>query len=227
MIYRHEPLRQINGIPVFCEHDAYVANYEQIAADHLAHLAATGRNPWQPDGTLLAMEGATGAIVRKYAADGSRILDVGVCLGRLLAPLTTLDRYGVDLAADYLEVAREEGITVALARAEDLPYQDGLFDTVVATDVLEHVLDLHRTVSECLRVLRPGGTLIVRVPREDDLAPYLDSEYDFVHLRRFDVPTLQLLLGRIFTTTIQLISEVAATAEGTTGREIIVATRKP
>lgn len=44
------------------------------------------------------------------------------------------------------------------------PIEDDDFDVVVCTQVLEHVGDLDHTVSELVRVLRPGGDAIVTVP---------------------------------------------------------------
>lgn len=41
--------------------------------------------------------------------------------------------------------------------AEALPYSDCSFDVVICVDVLEHVADLHKTLTEIYRVLRPGG----------------------------------------------------------------------
>ena len=52
----------------------------------------------------------------------------------------------------------------ALSGAESLPFADASFDTVLATEVLEHVTDLGRTVDEICRVLAPGGCVIVTVP---------------------------------------------------------------
>ena len=109
--------------------------------------------------------------------------------------LPEFDRYGVDIALDYLEIARSEGIEASLARVEDLPYTDESFDTVVCTDVLEHVIDLNAACVSLARVLRPGGRLIVRVPYREDLTYYASDAcpYEFAHLRTFDVPTLVLL----------------------------------
>jgi SAM-dependent methyltransferase len=55
-----------------------------------------------------------------------------------------------------------EGVPVRLeqAPAEYLPFEDGSFDTVVATLVLCTVSDPQRAVSEAARVLRPGGRLL-------------------------------------------------------------------
>ena len=209
------------------DRDAYVLNYEQIAADHLDAVAETGQNPWQPAACVIANTAVTAGVIRNLVPLGAKILDVGCGPGDLLNTMPDYNRYGVDISSAYLELAARKGIDVELARAEKLPHPDETFDAVVCCDVLEHVLDLHATVSESLRVLKPRGALIVRVPREDDLSPYLESEYEYVHLRRFDEPTLQLLFGRIFQgVTVAMMFEFTVAAEGTLAREIVCAVRK-
>ena len=209
------------------ERDAYVRNYERIAADHLDAVAETGQNPWQPAACVIANTAVTAGVIRNLVPLGSSVLDVGCGPGDLLNTMPDYQRFGVDISAAYLEIAEPKGIDVQLARAEDLPYPDSVFDAVVCCDVLEHVLDLHATVSEALRVLKPRGALIVRVPKEDDLSPYLESEYEFVHLRRFDEATLQLLFGRVFQgVTVAMMFEFTVATEGTLAREIVCAVRK-
>jgi ubiquinone/menaquinone biosynthesis C-methylase UbiE len=106
------------------------------------------------------------------------------------------------LSADYLEVASERVPAAAFhqGRIEQMPFKDASFDTVVTTDVLEHVLHLDDALRELLRVLKPGGKLIVRAPIEPSLAPYLEPDYlyRYVHVRRFDEPDLILLFTRCF-----------------------------
>jgi SAM-dependent methyltransferase len=46
-----------------------------------------------------------------------------------------------------------------------LPFADGAFDRVVASEVLEHIPDDTTALAELARVLRPGGTMAVTVPR--------------------------------------------------------------
>jgi ubiquinone/menaquinone biosynthesis C-methylase UbiE len=68
--------------------------------------------------------------------------------------------------------AREQSsqATVVRAPAEDLPFEDASFDTVVSTLVLCGVGDQRRAVRELRRVLRPGGRLIfIEHVRSDDL----------------------------------------------------------
>ncbi len=49
-IYRCPPLRYLQlpdgSVPVYCDRDAYIANYEKISEDHVAHMEETGPNPY-------------------------------------------------------------------------------------------------------------------------------------------------------------------------------------
>jgi ubiquinone/menaquinone biosynthesis C-methylase UbiE len=54
---------------------------------------------------------------------------------------------------------RAPGIPLVLARAEELPFRDGTFDTVITGLVLCSVDDPARALAEIRRVLRPGGAL--------------------------------------------------------------------
>ena len=70
---------------------------------------------------------------------------------------------GIDPAADAIAAARAHAaarqIGYHVGVGEALPYPDASFDAVVCVDVLEHVNDLPRVVSEIARVLRPDGLL--------------------------------------------------------------------
>jgi SAM-dependent methyltransferase len=50
------------------------------------------------------------------------------------------------------------------ASAEALPFTDASFDTVLCTEVLEHLRDPRAAIAEAARVLRPGGHLILSIP---------------------------------------------------------------
>ncbi len=198
--FSRAPLREVDGIPVFCETDRYTTNYERVALDHLAAMRPGVDNPFIPDELWKTLDSSTRALVERHTAPGGSVLDVGVGLGRVLGPLTQYRRFGVDLSLDYLRHAGEAGIEVACARAESLPFADGVFDTVITADVLEHVFDLNLALRELIRVLKPGGCLIIRVPNKEDLEVYLrdDLPYEFIHLRAFDLHGLRLLLAKVF-----------------------------
>ena len=59
-----------------------------------------------------------------------------------------------------VELAREKGVDARLGDVQDLAFDDGSFDLVVAAWMLYHVPDVDRGLSEIARVLEPGGRLI-------------------------------------------------------------------
>ena len=76
---------------------------------------------------------------------------------------------GMDLSRASLHVAARHTCrpghpeTVFLCgRAEALPFAEASFDVVWCTDVLEHLADLPAALAQIARVLKPGGTLLVR-----------------------------------------------------------------
>jgi SAM-dependent methyltransferase len=74
-----------------------------------------------------------------------------------------------------IDVAPVDGLSV-LGMAPALPFRDGSFDTVLCTSVLEHVENAEAGVSELVRVLRPGGRLLITVPF---LYPTHEAPYDY------------------------------------------------
>lgn len=203
VVYRCPPLRYLQlpggAVPVYSDRDAYIANYEKISEDHVAHMDKTGLNPFMAEELWQASEQITERLVRKHGVSGARVLDVGCGLGRLLSRFPEFDRYGMDISPSYLQYAQREGIDLCLARIEDMPYTDNYFDLVICTDVLEHVFDLYAACTQLLRVTRPGGILVVRTPYRENLSIYLspDLPYDYVHVRTFDEDSLRLMFEKI------------------------------
>ncbi len=98
---------------------------------------------------------------------GVRILDAGCGTGTNLVHLATRGHaLGVDLSTEALSYCRLRGVSVARASVLSLPFGSGCFDLVTSFDVLYHrwVTDDRAAVRELVRVLRPGGLLLVRVP---------------------------------------------------------------
>jgi len=199
-LYAAPPLRIEDDIPVFSNVDTYVKNYEQIAHDHIAAMRPDSANPFIPDKLWTELEQSTRDLITRHVAPGGRVLDVGVGMGRTLAPFATLERFGIDISMEYLKFAKAAGFEVAFSRIEDMPYPDEFFDAVITCDVLEHVIDLHRCCEQIVRVLKPGGTLIVRVPHLEVLDAYLNKDlpYEFIHLRSLGVAGLRLLFDKIY-----------------------------
>lgn len=69
--------------------------------------------------------------------------------------------------SEYLGHEYASGVRIDGVRHEDvmhLSYPDESFDMIVSNDVLEHIPDPERALRECLRVLRPGGTVLATFP---------------------------------------------------------------
>jgi SAM-dependent methyltransferase len=87
-------------------------------------------------------------------ADGYRVLDVG-CGPKPYYP------FFAERASDYVGVDVVENPAAELRGAvEDLPVEDGSFDVVLCTQVLEHCDDPRRAVAELRRVTAPGGRVL-------------------------------------------------------------------
>lgn len=99
------------------------------------------------------------AFTQLLPAELGRTLDIGCGEGRSTRKLAELtdDVTGLEPSRILSDSARNNGSFVVTAPAEDQPFTDGLFDTVVAFMVLHDVDDLDATVREVRRVTRDGG----------------------------------------------------------------------
>ncbi|GAA5061855.1 class I SAM-dependent methyltransferase [Nocardia callitridis] len=118
---------------------------------------------------------------RLAIARGSRVIDVGAGAGRHSfeafrrgADVIAFDQDAAELAgvATMFEAMVEAGEVPEHASARTvcgdalaLPFPDHDFDVVIASEILEHVPRDTDAIAELVRVLKPGGTLVVTVPR--------------------------------------------------------------
>ena len=112
---------------------------------------------------------------------GERVLDLGCGAGRHAfemyrrgADVIAFDQDADELSAvrDMFGAMKAAGEVPAGAEADtkegdalSLPFADGEFDRVVAAEILEHIPADVQAIDELVRVLRPGGTVAVTVPR--------------------------------------------------------------
>jgi SAM-dependent methyltransferase len=125
-----------------------------------------------------------------YLEPGMRILDLGVGGGRTTAYLSNIASHyvGVDYAEEMVNVCRTRfpDLKFAVADAADLSaFADGSFDAVIFSfnglDYLVPDQKRHQCVSECHRVLKPGGVLIFS--SHNPRALFIDWRWDRERLR--------------------------------------------
>lgn len=119
---------------------------------------------------------ATQSIVEKKAhlkvanakVDRTRILEIGGGGGEHLVfeKNKSLDNYVVtDIQSDFLEIIKKQfNVTTVASDGNLLPFTDDSFSACIATSVLEHVVQLEKTLLEVKRVLKKDGDFLVVVP---------------------------------------------------------------
>lgn len=130
------------------------------------------------------------------AAGGGAILDLGCGTGAVLAEMSgERPAIGIDVSTHALRFCRRRGLTGLLqATAEQVPLATGSVEAVIALDIFEHVRDDLAACREALRVLRPGGTLVLSVPA----FRWLWGPHDvaLMHHRRYSRREVERLLSQ-------------------------------
>ncbi len=95
-----------------------------------------------------------------------RILENGCGVGMYLQHLQPFGGQVFGLEYDFERALQAGCISplVVCAASEQLPYPDSTFDLILSHEVLEHVRDDAEAVREMVRVLKPGGRILVFVP---------------------------------------------------------------
>ena len=100
----------------------------------------------------------------------SSLLDVGCGSGILLKNLLALNNgmklFGLDITPKMVEVAKnkfdnEPSVKITLGSAVNMPYKDNSFDYVTCASSFHHHPDPFQSAKEMVRVLKPGGKLLI------------------------------------------------------------------
>ncbi|MBX7079102.1 MAG: class I SAM-dependent methyltransferase [Nannocystaceae bacterium] len=137
-------------------------------------------------------EASFDAIVQRLGVPpGATLLDAGCgyCLHAARYARRGLEVTGVDFSAAALRAARENldrtGLAGKIELVEgnllELPFPDGRFDVVSCWGVLMHIPEVERALSELVRVLKPGGKLVL-----------MENNADSLHVQLFE-PALRTL----------------------------------
>lgn len=191
--------QEIEGIKVFLSQNdqqdvffrEYLDSYHELSVNDIEHGIV--------DGTYLSNQAEK--MLSYYVGPAERILEVGVGQGFLLSRLH--NKYpassvtAVDISIPFLKhVQSIAQVECILANAENLPFEEE-FDLLVASDILEHVINPIDFLLSANYALKSNGTMLLRVPFEDNMLQYsrlLGCQYKFAHLRNFSKRNLELIL---------------------------------
>jgi predicted TPR repeat methyltransferase len=187
--------------------DDYTENYDRIAADDLSV-------PKTP--TLIKQ-----IFVELVEARARGVVcDLGCGDAYVLRQLSRQKtRIAVDLAFAYVERLPGE-IAGLWSTVEDVPLRTACIDTLVCTDVIEHVRDAGRLATEIDRLLADDGQALLAFPFEQDLSVYdlpayraKYGKYRYVHLRSITDELIGELFPRFEVRAEHLITEGMASME--------------
>lgn len=120
-------------------------------------------------------------------------MEVGVGSGRFAGPLGI--KIGVEPSSRMAEIARRRGIEVINGVAEDLPFEDDVFDFVLMVTTICFLDDVEEALREAHRVLKRGGSIIIGfIDRESPIGEeYLKHKEENVFYREatfYSVPEI-------------------------------------
>jgi SAM-dependent methyltransferase len=188
-----------------------------IDQGHLEQITRDSLNPQRSHEQIRMLEHSIGGPIR-----GKRILEVGCGHGLTIA-LARLEygaeAFGIEPGSDeysgtfavsqkVLDLASLPRDIVKRAVGEAIPFDDGMFDCVFSSNVLEHVADPEQVIAESLRVLKPNGFVHIVVP---NYGSWWEGHYGVLwvpHLPRWLARPYVWLYGRnpSFIDTLQLIN---------------------
>ena len=101
-------------------------------------------------------------VIRGMVDGSTRILDIGCGSSRIVQSLP--QAVGLDMQLRKLRWLRAPGRQLVQASLMDLPFPDEAFDCVICSEVIEHIPREDITLTDMVRVLAPGGVLVLGTP---------------------------------------------------------------
>ena len=179
----------------------YSENFAGVAAGE-RHLAQMARDNLDEARSLEQLRALSAAFAMPLA--GKRLLEIGSGVGLTVAVARKLlhaEAFGIEpedgeyagslaVSWDLLQAAGVDPGVIRRGVGEALPFADDHFDIVYSSNVLEHVGEPARVISEIVRVLKPGGHAQIVVP---NYGSWWEGHYGIVWL-----PHLPSALGRLY-----------------------------
>ena len=155
----------------------------------------------------LYCHGERGHYLKEWIGKGKKVLDLGCRDGMLTAYYAEgnevlgadIDRQALALIEQKLQIQ-----TQWLDLNAEWPFEEGVFDVIVACEIVEHLFFLEDFLEKVARTLKPGGLFIGSVPNAFRMRNRLkflfgrEYENDPTHVRQFSYEKLKNLLSKRF-----------------------------
>ncbi|HOC56205.1 MAG TPA: class I SAM-dependent methyltransferase [Verrucomicrobiota bacterium] len=114
-----------------------------------------------------------------HARPEGRLLDLGCGSGQWLMAMRKLGWHveGVDFDSRAAQAAAKRGLAIRCGALEQQNFPDRTFDAVTMSHVIEHLPDPLGTLTECARILKPGGSLVLWTPNTASLGHRLLKQH--------------------------------------------------
>ncbi|MBN1781639.1 class I SAM-dependent methyltransferase [bacterium] len=110
-------------------------------------------------------------VIRRYTPENGKVLDLGCGTYRSPSVIHALgfqttgcDLFSPDKLREYRNAVSGSDIRLISYDGRSLPFEDSSFDTAASLCMFEHLSDADRILTEMLRILKPGGRLIIMAP---------------------------------------------------------------
>lgn len=190
--YNNLLLSEITGLTTYYN--------EEYAPTNLHSVVKTGDLPGSSSTFTQDRYNQLFKFLSPHIKNNAAILDVGCAVGGFLQFLKNkgyTNLFGVEPTIAYLEQARLNGYNVRSGHAENLGFEENMFDALVIEQVMEHLIHPATAFQEAARVLKKNGILCIGVP---DASKYGDFYYfDFYwllmreHVQHFTINSLSQL----------------------------------
>ncbi len=137
------------------------------------------------------------ALIYQLTDKNDAILDIACGNGSILKYLKTQSYqklHGMEISTYAVSRLKSEGINMCWGKLPHLPYPDDMFDVVIASQVLEHVIRRRTFIKEIARIMTIDGKAFIFVP-DDCMGPIDEKE----HVIKYTQKSLSTFLSSYFT----------------------------